>query len=97
MILFIYGINFIEAYKITSILSLSLGLIFIQSVIQYFGVFNGFDKEIVRVQFITSIIKVLGFIIFIPIYKVQGVVFTILFAEIASFIMTIITYKKTIN
>ena len=97
MILYIYGINFIEAYKITSILSLSLGLIFIQAVIQYFGVFNGFDKEIVRVQFITSIIKVLGFIIFIPIYKVYGAVFTILFAEITSFILTIITYKKTIN
>lgn len=97
IILFLFGTSYIEAYKISIILSSSLGFIFIQTFIHYFGVYNGFDKQIVNIQFSGSVLKIIGFIILIPMFKLYGAVITIISVEIIVFLITIIKLKQFKN
>lgn len=97
IILLLFGINYLESYRVTLILSSTLGVLFVQYYIHYFGVYNGFDKQIVNIQFSGSVLKILGFIILIPMFKLYGAVITIISVEIIVFLITIIRYKQFKN
>jgi O-antigen/teichoic acid export membrane protein len=92
VILLLFGENFEDSYHITVLLSLTFVFLFVQSIIHHFGIYNGFDKEIVAIQFVGSVLKIVGFAVFIPIFLVYGAIGTIVGVEILVFVITVIKF-----
>ena len=90
----IFGLKYEESIIYSLILLLALVSIPLDIGPGSIMVYQGFKKFYAKITLLTNLIKIIGFIIFIPLFKIYGIIITIVLASLSTTIINLIWFYK---
>lgn len=93
----IYGERYKEAVWVTQWLSFSIIFHFLNIIILNIVAYQGDEILLTRISVTGSILKIVLFLILIPLYQVQGIIASIVSTEVIMFIVVLVWFIKNIK
>ncbi len=93
----IFGERFTKSIWVTQWLSTSIVFVFLQLMISNIAIYQGDEAFFTKISIIGSVLKISLFLILIPLYKVHGVVISIVGTELFVFLIALLWFLKNIK
>lgn len=89
--------EYASSFEVGYILSISLIFIFLSHVVANFFIYQGYERVLYKTTVGFSVLKIISYILIIPLYGIYGLILSIVLIEFLNFIVTLIIFLNIRN